>query len=100
MVAGVDVVELAGYPAGEVGEPGEAAAALDCSNLHIAGRALNEKRVGWIKRAGYQLAAFTINDPKQARRLAALGVDCIISDRPDVIAAAVGCGGGTNTKLQ
>ncbi len=67
-----------------------AAAALDCSNLHIAGRALNEKRVGWIKRAGYQLAAFTINDPKQAKRLAALGVDCIITDRPDMIAKAVG----------
>ncbi len=65
------------------------AAALDCSNLHIAGRALNEKRIGWIKRAGYQLAAFTINDPKQAKRLAALGVDCIITDRPDMIAKAV-----------
>ncbi len=66
-----------------------AAAALDCSSLHIAGRALNEKRVGWIKRAGYQLAAFTINDPKQAKRLAALGVDCIITDRPDMIAKAL-----------
>ncbi len=67
-----------------------AAAALGCSSLHIAGRALNEKRVGWIKRAGYQLAAFTINDPKQAKRLAALGVDCIITDRPDLIAKALG----------
>ena len=66
------------------------AAALGCSNLHIAGRALNEKRVGWIKRAGYQLAAFTINDPEQAKRLAALGVDCIITDRPDMIAKVVG----------
>ena len=40
--------------------------------------------------AGYQLAAFTINDPKRARRLIALGVDCIITDRPDLIAKAVG----------
>ncbi len=67
-----------------------AGAALGCSNLHIAGRALNQKRVGWIKRAGYQLAAFTINDPKQAKHLAALGVDCIITDRPDMIAKVVG----------
>ncbi len=67
-----------------------AAAALGCSNLHIAGRALSGKRVVWIKRAGYQLAAFTIDDPKQAKRLAALGVDCIITDRPDMIAKVVG----------
>ncbi len=44
----------------------------------------------WIKRAGYQLAAFTINDPKRAQRLITLGVDCVITDRPDVIAKAVG----------
>ncbi len=66
------------------------AARLDCSNLHIAGRRLTEKRVGWIKRAGYALAAFTVNEPEVARRLVAWGVDCIITDRPDVIEKALG----------
>ena len=51
---------------------------------------MTEKRVGWIKRAGYALAAFTVNDPKMARKLVNWGVDCIITDKPDTIAAALG----------
>ena len=67
-----------------------AAAALGCGSLHLLGARLRARTVAKVKRAGYQLAAFTINDPKRARRLIALGVDCIITDRPDVIAKAVG----------
>ncbi len=67
-----------------------AAQALGCASVHLRGARLRARTVAKVKRAGYQLAAFTINDPKQAKRLAALGVDCIITDRPDVIAAAVG----------
>jgi glycerophosphoryl diester phosphodiesterase len=67
-----------------------AAEALECANLHLRGLRLRGKTAAKIKRAGYQLAAFTVNDPKRARRLIRLGVDCIITDRPDVIAAAVG----------
>jgi glycerophosphoryl diester phosphodiesterase len=58
--------------------------------LHLLGARLRARTAAKVKRAGYQLAAFTINDPKRARRLIALGVDCIITDRPDVIAKAVG----------
>jgi len=67
-----------------------AAAALECASLHLRGLRLRAKTAAKIKRAGYQLAAFTVNDPKKARRLIGFGVDCIITDRPDVIAAALG----------
>ncbi len=63
---------------------------LKCFSLHLRGLRLRAKTVTKVKRAGYQLAAFTVNDPKRARRLIGYGVDCIITDRPDTIAEAVG----------
>ncbi len=68
----------------------KAAGALECSNLHLRGHRLRAKTAAKVKRAGYQLAAFTVNDPKKAQRLVRLGVDCIITDRPDAIEAALG----------
>jgi glycerophosphoryl diester phosphodiesterase len=62
---------------------------LECANLHLRGLRLRARTVAKVKRAGYQLAAFTVNDPARARRLVRLGVDCIITDRPDAIAAAL-----------
>ncbi len=67
-----------------------AAAALGCGSLHLRGARLRARTVAKVKRAGYQLAAFTINDPKRARHLVGFGVDCIITDRPDVIVEALG----------
>ena len=66
-----------------------AAGALACSNLHLRGLRLRARTVAKVKQAGYQLAAFTINDPRRARRLVRLGVDCLITDRPDAIAQAL-----------
>ncbi len=63
---------------------------LQCASLHLRALRLRAKTVAKVKRAGYQLAAFTVNDPKRARRLIRFGVDCIITDRPDVIAEALG----------
>jgi glycerophosphoryl diester phosphodiesterase len=45
--------------------------------------------VRW-QRAGAVLATWTVNDPAEARRVAELGVDSIISDKPGEILAAVG----------
>ena len=42
-----------------------------------------------IKRLGYGLAVYTVNDPARARRLLGWGVDALITDRPDVILAAL-----------
>ena len=67
----------------------KAAAALGCRNLHIAGNRLTARRVRRIKGAGYVLAAFTVNEASQAKRLIDWGVDCIITDIPDVIAKAL-----------
>ncbi len=63
---------------------------LKCSALHIAGKRLTAQRVRKIKEAGFNVAAFTVNDPEQARELISWGVDCIITDAPQRIAAAVG----------
>lgn len=65
------------------------AAALGCSTLHLAGRWLSKRTAAKVKAAGYGLAAFTVNDGPTARRLLARGVDCLITDAPDVIAAAL-----------
>ncbi len=66
-----------------------AARALECSTLHVAGRWLTAKRVARIKAAGYGLATFTINDVTQARKLLDWGVECIITDSPDVMVSAL-----------
>jgi glycerophosphoryl diester phosphodiesterase len=67
-----------------------AAETLQCVSLHLRALRLRAKTAAKVKGAGYQLAAFTVNDPKKAQRLIRFGVDCIITDRPDIIAAALG----------
>ena len=42
-----------------------------------------------IRKAGYALSAYTINDGDVAKALIGMGVDCIITDAPDVILAAL-----------
>ena len=42
-----------------------------------------------IKQAGFALSVYTIDDPAVARALVGMGVDCIITDAPDVILAAL-----------
>lgn len=59
------------------------AAALGARALHLPWQALTETRVAALKGAGYALMAWTVNDPREAGRLAALGVDMLCSDRPE-----------------
>jgi glycerophosphoryl diester phosphodiesterase len=76
---------------GEVGPDWLARArAVEAVAINVDGRKLGAGRAREIKDAGFQLAAYTINDPALARTLVAMGVDCIITDTPDVIIAAVG----------
>jgi glycerophosphoryl diester phosphodiesterase len=42
-----------------------------------------------IRKAGYPLSVYTINDGDVAKALVGMGVDCIITDAPDVILAAL-----------
>lgn len=64
----------------------EAAGAV---GVNTNGRSLSAALAAGIKQAGYLLSVYTINDPAMARDLVALGVDCVITDSPDVIAASI-----------
>jgi len=76
---------------GEVGPDWLARArAVEAVCLIVDGRKLGAARAHEIKDAGFLLGAYTINDPALARALLAMGVDCIITDTPDVIIAAIG----------
>ena len=39
--------------------------------------------------AGYAVASYTVNQPRVARRLLNMGVDCLITDRPDRLLTAL-----------
>ncbi len=58
---------------------------LACISLHINYRALNAKRVTLLKAAGLRVMGYTVNGVHQAQELLNWGVDCICTDRIDVI---------------
>lgn len=47
---------------------------------------INAESVAEARRLGLKVGAWTVNDPKEMRRLSALGVDAICTDKPDVLA--------------
>jgi len=58
---------------------------LGCVALHC-----NYKELTWdlaeaVHAAGFSLLCWTVNDPKDARRLFDWGVDCVVTDRLDLI---------------
>jgi glycerophosphoryl diester phosphodiesterase len=65
------------------------AAAVQAVGVNVNGRKLTPARAAEVKAAGYLLSVYTINDPLDARALVAMGVDCVITDSPDVILAAL-----------
>jgi glycerophosphoryl diester phosphodiesterase len=62
-----------------------AARALACRSIHCAAQHLTPDWAAEIKREGYQLAVYTVNDPDLAKRLRRWGADSIISDRPGAL---------------
>jgi glycerophosphoryl diester phosphodiesterase len=56
------------------------AAAVICNH-----QTLRRSAVQTVRDADFLLATYTVNDPNRARELFAWGVDCVISDVPDVI---------------
>ncbi len=50
---------------------------------------IDAKYMAWAKRQGYRVNTWTVNDPAKAVELRDLGVDCVITDAPDVILAAL-----------
>lgn len=62
---------------------------LGCVTIHHYAKAVTAAQVAETKAAGYGLAVYTVNDPEQARELLDWGIDCLITDAPEVIKAAV-----------
>jgi glycerophosphoryl diester phosphodiesterase len=74
----------------ELGDDWRARAeAAEVLGVNTNGKKLSAARAGEVSRAGYALSVYTINDPAQARTLVGLGVDCVITDAPDMILRAL-----------
>jgi glycerophosphoryl diester phosphodiesterase len=67
----------------------ERAEGLAAVGVNTNGAKLTAARAAEIKAAGYLLGVYTINDPAMAKSLLDMGVDCIITDAPDVIVATI-----------
>jgi glycerophosphoryl diester phosphodiesterase len=59
--------------------------ALDCVALHCNYEAVSPELAEEIHTAGYAVLCWTVNDPAEARRLLAWGVDCLVTDALDAI---------------
>ncbi len=66
------------------------AEAVAAAGVNTNGTRLTAPRAVEIRKAGYTLSVYTINDGDVARALVAMGVDCVITDAPDVILQALG----------
>ena len=58
--------------------------------VNTNGEKLAPARARAVKQAGFALGVYTIDDPAKARALVAMGADCVITDMPDLILAALG----------
>lgn len=61
------------------------AEAVQAAGINTNGKRLTAPRAVEIRKAGYALSVYTINDGDVARALVGMGVDCVITDAPDVI---------------
>ena len=55
----------------------------DCVSVNCNHKHLTQEQATTIKRAGYQLLCYTVNEPESAASLFGWGVDTIFSDYPD-----------------
>ena len=62
--------------------------ALNCQAFHVYHKVLDWELVPLIRSTGCQVAAFTVNDERQAKALYEAAVDCVISDTPERALAA------------
>jgi glycerophosphoryl diester phosphodiesterase len=67
----------------------ELALRLGCTMIGADHRRLRQRRIAAIRTAGYQVAAFTVNDPMRAQLLFDWGVSSVFSDAPDLIRSAI-----------
>ena len=72
---------------------------VQAMGVNTNGKKLAPGRAAEIGRAGYALSVYTINDPAQARALVAMGVDCVITDAPDVVLDALAEGSAADAAI-
>ncbi|MBL6946943.1 MAG: glycerophosphodiester phosphodiesterase [Rhodospirillales bacterium] len=65
----------------------EQLSALECNALHTNQKYLNAVELRQIHNAGYAVRVYTVNDPMRAKELFGWGVDGVITDYPDRMAA-------------
>ncbi len=73
-------------------DPVVAAAEVGAMLLHVEHTYLSAELVDAVHRSGRGVVAWTVNAPAEMRRLAALGVDAILSDDPRLLRMVVGDG--------
>jgi glycerophosphoryl diester phosphodiesterase len=69
------------------------AAGLGCVTIHADQQRLRPAVLSEIRRAGYPLLAYTVNDPERAKTLFDFGVKSVFSDVPDCLDGATASGG-------
>jgi glycerophosphoryl diester phosphodiesterase len=65
------------------------AQALGCVSIHVAHQHLTADQVAAIRRAGFRLMVYTVNDLPRAQQLVSWGVDTICTDRLELIGPAL-----------
>ncbi|QTF10431.1 glycerophosphodiester phosphodiesterase [Brenneria izadpanahii] len=60
---------------------------LECASIHLNHHLLTAERVALLKAAGLRILVYTVNQPERAKTLLNWGVDCICTDRIDLIGA-------------
>ena len=61
--------------------------------LHPEKRLVTQEYVVWAREKSYRVAAWTVDEPAEMNRLIALGVDGIITNRPNVLRKVLEKGG-------
>lgn len=67
----------------------ERAQAVGAVGINTNGHKLRLESAQAIKQAGYLLGVYTINEGPKSVALRAMGADCIITDAPDIVLAAL-----------
>jgi glycerophosphoryl diester phosphodiesterase len=67
----------------------QAMAGLGCVSMHLGWMRTRRTDVAAVKAAGYAFAVYTVNGVQAGRRLLDKGVDCLITDRPDLLIPAL-----------
>lgn len=61
---------------------------LGAMAIHTNCAYLTQEQTAAVRKAGLCVAVYTENDPAHARTLRTWGVDCVITDRPDIVTEA------------